>query len=67
MLKKAAEWYELNLRTITLDLVKEESRERILSRNEMGLLVANAEFLGVCPLFFLSPLFPLFLVLGDGF
>jgi integrase len=31
------------LRTITLDLVKEESRERILSRNEIGLLVANAE------------------------
>jgi integrase len=30
------------LRTITLDLAKEESRERILSRNEMGLLVANA-------------------------
>jgi hypothetical protein len=46
MLKKAAEWYGLNLRTITLDLAKEESRERILSRNEMGLLVANAG----CPL-----------------
>ena len=43
MLKKAAEWYGLNLRTITLDLVKEESRERILTRNEMGLLVTNAE------------------------
>ena len=43
MLKKAAEWYGLSLRTITLDLVKEESRERILSRNEMGLLVVNAE------------------------
>jgi hypothetical protein len=41
MLKKAAEWYGLNLRTITLDLVKEESRERILSRSEMGLLVAT--------------------------
>jgi integrase len=43
MLKKATEWYGLSLRTITLDLVKEESRERILSRNEIGLLVANAE------------------------
>jgi hypothetical protein len=41
--KKVIEWYGLNLRTISLDLVKEESRERILSRNEMGLLVANAE------------------------
>jgi hypothetical protein len=43
MLKKAAEWYGLSLRTITLDLAKEESRERILSRNEMGLFVANAQ------------------------
>jgi integrase len=43
MLKKAAEWYGLNLRTITLNLAKEESRERILSRGEMGLLVANAQ------------------------
>ena len=41
MLKKAAEWYELTLRTIALDLAKEESRERILSRSEMGLLVAT--------------------------
>jgi hypothetical protein len=41
MLKKAAEWYGLSLRTITLDLVKEESRECILSRSEMRLLVAN--------------------------
>ena len=43
MLKKATEWYGLSLRTITLDLVKEESRERILSRSEIGLLIANAE------------------------
>jgi integrase len=43
MLKKAAKWYGLSLRTITLDLVKEESRERILSRNEKGSLVANSE------------------------
>jgi integrase len=43
ILKKAADWYGVSLRTITLDLAKEESRERILSRNEMGLLVANAQ------------------------
>jgi len=43
ILKKAAVWHGLSLRTITLDLAKEESRECILSRSEMGLLVANAK------------------------
>jgi integrase len=41
--KKSNKYFGLTLRTITLDLEKEESRERILSRNEMGLLVANAQ------------------------
>ncbi len=43
MLKKASKWEGVDLKIIDLDLTTEEHRECILSRNEIGLLVANAE------------------------
>jgi integrase len=43
MLKKAAEWYEFELKSIKIYLTKEEPKERILSHKEIRLLIDNSD------------------------
>lgn len=43
MLKKAYEWYELDLKPVKIELSKEYPKERILTEREIRLIIDNAE------------------------
>jgi integrase len=43
MLNLASEWYELELKPLKIEMAKEEQKERILSEEEIRLLIENAE------------------------
>lgn len=43
MLNLATEWYELELKPLKIEMAKEEQKERILSEQEIRLLIENAE------------------------
>jgi integrase len=43
MLNMASEWHELELKPLKIEMAKEEQKERILSEQEIRLLIDNAE------------------------